>query len=102
MIGVDYSTMQTICENPVVSDIVLTRGWKEPENSQQSSPAVRSFSQSESVPVEVDPLFKGTFKSMTGFPEPIELKEMELKPSTLDEFEKRADELVEKYLNRTK
>ena len=32
----------------------------------------------------------------------IELKEMELKPSTLDEFEKRADELVEKYLNRTK
>ena len=101
MIGIDYSTAQTILENPVVSDIVLKRGWTEPA-AEPKSAAVKSFSQPVNAPVEFEPYFKGVFKPKTGFPKPVELKKMEIQPANMDEFEKRADELVEKYINGTR
>jgi hypothetical protein len=101
MIGIDSQTYQTILENPVVSEIVLTRGWSETE-AQPKKAARKSFAaQAASLPVKID-YPKGVFKGRTGFPEPVELKKMEVEPANMQTFEQKADKLVEKYLNRTK
>ena len=96
MIGIDYSMNQTILENPVVSEIVLTRGWTEPAATRaMSSSAVRGKS--------IQP--KGEFpksvcKPMTELKATPELKTIEGKIVTVEEFKKRADKYVEMRFNQ--
>ena len=101
MLGIDYSMGQTIMEYPVVSDIVLTRGWTEPEIPEV--PEVKSVSSMKAESLQVDVDFpKVVYKSRTGFPEVKEFKKIEYKPVTMEEFRKRADELVQKRYNKTR
>lgn len=91
MIGIDYSMNQTILENPVVSEIVLTRGWTEPT-------ATRAMSSSPARGKSIQP--KGEFpmsvcKPMTELKAAPQLKTIEGKIVSVEEFRKRADEYVD-------
>ena len=91
MVGIDYSMNQTILENFVVSEIVMTRGWNEPAAS-------RAMSSSSVNGKSIQP--KGEFpksvcKPMTELKAAPELKTIEGKIVTVEEFKKRADKYVE-------
>lgn len=87
MIGVDASMGGYIFENPVISDIVITKGWTET--------ASQSF-----VPVGGNVPLRGEFpavvvKPMTKLTAPVQYKKIEGSVMTLDKFHENADRLFE-------
>ena len=93
MIGID-STMGTLLENPVISEIVLTRGWSGDDKEQSS---VRGAAQSVKAHGDFP---KGTYKRMTKLVAPEELKKIEVEIPTKEQFKERADKLVERFVNK--
>lgn len=102
--GVSASGTELVA--PVISDIVLTRGWTDTKAS-ASVPATVSVSPRKVDAVEMDgtpAVFKAepAYKSMTKLvaPEKIEFKKVD-KPNafTLEEFDAAMERSVEKYLN---
>jgi hypothetical protein len=102
--GVSASGTELVA--PVISDIVLTRGWTDTKAS-ASVPATVSVSPRKVDAVDMDgtpAVFKAApaYKSMTKLvaPERIEFKKVE-KPNafTLEEFDAAMERSVEKYLN---
>jgi hypothetical protein len=94
MIGMDNASMKTVLENPVVSEIVLTRGWK---GGSGDTPSVSQSSVS--VPVNVE-MPAANFKKMTPLHDNTPTKEIKGKMVTVEQFEARADELVEKKFGK--
>lgn len=96
IIGIDSQTRGTILENPVVSEVVLTRGWAEPAKSQS---AVRGSSEN----VNANGEFPTTvYKERTKITAAPELQEVEMKVVSKEEFRRRADKLVERFENQTR
>lgn len=98
MVGIDYSMNQTIIENFVVSEVVLTRGWSEAKATKAMSSSV---SKGKSVQV------KGEFptavcKPMTELNAAPALKTIEGHIVSPEEFKQRADKYVEMRLNQNK
>ena len=92
MIGIDYMMQQTLLENPVISEIVLTRGWTEEESANVQSSVRRS-----SGNVQAKGNFpEGVHKKMTDVSKSVELKKIEMEMVGVDQFRERADKLVEK------
>lgn len=91
MIGMDNQTLQTILENYVVSEIVLTKGWTEPK----ADANVATRAASASVSVNGDMPMKA-YKSMTDVRHTEPIKEIEGEMVTVEQFRERADRLVEK------
>ena len=92
MIGLDSSTGGTLLENPVVSEVVLTRGWKETPK-EQSSFGVSGRN------VQVDATFPDVvYKQRTRITAQPELKKIEKKMVTVDQFKTRADQLVNRII----
>ena len=97
ILGYDTSSGGSILENPVVSEIVLTRGWTEPETA-----AVKNSARAAgNAPVRAD-LPKGVYKKMTELKPAAELKTIEVELISGDQFKERADKLVERFLNQTR
>jgi hypothetical protein len=97
ILGYDTSSGGSILENPVVSEIVLTRGWTEPETA-----AVKSSARAAgNAPVRAD-LPKGVYKKMTELKPAAELQTIEVELISGDQFKERADKLVERFLNQTR
>lgn len=94
MIGIDNQTGQTILENPVVSEIVLTKGWNEAQKASSVQKSSRRSSASSAVRPEGD-FPKITYKQMTGLDSAPELKTIEGTVVTVDQFKERADRLIE-------
>lgn len=92
MIGIDYMMQQTLLENPVISEIVLTRGWTEEESANVQSSVRRS---SGNVQAKGD-FPEGVYKKMTDVSSSVELKKIEMEMVGVDQFRERADKLVEK------
>ena len=95
IIGVD-STYGTLLENPVVSEIVLTRATS--ETKAQSS--VRTSSGG-NVPVKGE-FPQINYKQRTVFKDAPELKKIEYKVMNAEQIRERADKLVERYKNQTR
>ena len=94
MIGMDNASMKTVLENPVVSEIVLTRGWK---GGNSDTPSVSQTSVS--VPVDVE-MPVANFKKMTPLHDNTPAKGIKGKMVTVEQFEARADELIEKKFGK--
>ena len=97
ILGYDASSGGSILENPVVSEIVLTRGWTEPEVETKS--AARGAAGN--VPVRAD-LPKGVYKKMTELKPAAELQEIQVELVSGEQIKERADKLVERFLNQTR
>ena len=97
MIGMDTKTYQSILENPVVSEIVLTRGWK--DSSEKKSVSRRSTVAN--VPVAGE-LPVRNYKQRTSFSEVEQLKVIEGTMVSVEQFEERADRLIETLINNRK
>ena len=83
---------QTLLENPVISEIVLTRGWTEEESANVQSSVRRSAGN-----VQVQGSFPaGVHKKMTDVSPSVELKKIEMEMVSPEMFKERADKLVEK------
>ena len=96
MIGMDNTMMQTLLENPVVSEIVLTRGW-DGDDKEQS--AVRTPGRN----VQAKGDFPTTvYKQRTSLEAAPELEKIEGTIVTVDQFRKNADRLVEKIYKQNK
>lgn len=96
VIGIDTQTQGTILENPVVSEVVLTRGWDEPETEQS---AVRSSNGN----VQANGDFPAvTYKERTALKAAPALKEVEMTLVDEAEFRKRADKMVERFVNQNR
>lgn len=97
MLGMDSRTYQTILENPVVSEVVLTRGWTEPEDDEDDdegkTKASRASASSVSATGEIPVV---TYKKRTGIIDVQPMKVIEGKMVTVEEFEAKADELIQK------
>lgn len=96
VIGIDSKTGGSILENPIVSEIVLTRGWDEPEKEQSS---VRYSAGN--VPVEGE-FPTVIYKDRTVLKAAPALQQVEMKLVDEDEFKRRADELVEIFVNQNR
>ena len=90
IVGVDKSMQQTILENPIISEITLTRGWSGSDNK-QSSVAVSSGS----VDVKGD-FPKTAYKSRSRMVEPVKLEKISGTVVTPEQFKANADKLVER------
>lgn len=97
MIGVDSRTGQTLLENPVVSEIVLTRGWTEEEASASMQKSARRGAPA-SVRAEGD-FPQAVYMPMTELQAAPELKKIEGTLVTMEQFKERADKLVEMRYN---
>ena len=96
VVGIDTQTGETILENPVVSEVVLTRGWTEPEKEQSSlRPSAGNVQVNGEFP-------KTVYKERTRLKAPVELKEMEYKLVSPDEIKERADKYIKGYFNQTR
>ncbi|MBR5499055.1 MAG: hypothetical protein IKV75_02700 [Bacteroidales bacterium] len=94
VIGVDSQTQGTILENPVVSEVVLTRGWSEPSKEQSS---VRNAGDN----VQANGDFpKVNYKERTELKAAPALNQVEMTPVNEAEFRKRADKMVERFVNQ--
>ena len=96
VIGIDSQTGGTILENPVVSKIVLTRGWQEPEKEQSS---VRHSSGNVSATGDFP---RVNYKARTAIEAAPELQKVEMQIVDEKEFKLRADELVERFVNQNR
>lgn len=99
MIGIDNTMLTTILENPVISEVVLTRGWNE-EGSDKKQSSVRRHSGS----VDVKGSFPETeYLPRTELKETAPLKQIEGSLVNVDQFKANADRLVEKmYKNNNR
>lgn len=96
MIGMDNTMMQTILENPVVSEIVLTRGWTEDDKEQSAvRPSGRNVQVKGDFPAVV-------YKKRTSVEGPAELKVIEGTVVTAEQFKANADRLVERFYNQNR
>jgi hypothetical protein len=94
VIGIDSRTQGTILENPVVSEVVLTRGWSEPSKEQSS---VRNAGDN----VQANGDFpKVNYKERTELKAAPALNQVEMTPVNEAEFRKRADKMVERFVNQ--
>ena len=90
MIGIDNQMQQSILENYVVSEVVLTKGWDEKQKSSMSVPATRS-----SYVVRPEGDFPVTvYKPRTEL-NSVPLKQIEGSLVTVDQFKERADKFIE-------
>ena len=96
MLGIDYAMNQTILENPVVSEIVLTRGWSEPKATKAMG---SSMSKGKSIQANGE-FPQSVNKPMTELKAAPELKTIEGKIVSVEEFKKRADKYVEMRFNK--
>lgn len=95
IVGID-PMYGTILENPVVSKVVLTRGWNGADKTQSSVKASRG-----SVAVKGD-FPEDNYKERTELKAAPELKKIKVEPVTAEQFKERADKLVERFLNQNK
>jgi len=87
--------MGTQLQNPVISEVVLTRGWSGSANSQSS---VRAAGQNVNAKGEFP---QAVYKKMTRLAAPAELKKIELPVVSVEEFHENAKRLIEKhYVNQ--
>ena len=93
MIGID-SMMGTQLQNPVISEIVLTRGWSGSSNKQSSVRTAAS-----SVKAQGD-FPKGVYKKMTKLVAPAELEKMEVEVVGVEQFHENAKKFIENYYNQ--
>ena len=89
---------------PVVSEIVLTRGW-DGENGTKSVPVTRSAPMVKSAASASASYINGScpkvvYKKRTVLKEEVEFEKIEMSPLTLDQFKQRADEWINEYMNR--
>lgn len=96
VVGIDMQLGGTILENPVVSEVVLTRGWTEPEKEQSS---LRPSSGNVQVNGEFP---KTVYKERTRLKAPIELKKMEYRLVSSEEIKERADKYIKRYFNQSR
>ena len=96
IIGYDTSSGGSILENPVVSEIVLKRGWTDDAKTQSSVkrhgvnvPAHGNF------PTAV-------YKQRTELKPAEQLEKMQLELVSGEQFKERADRLVERFVNQTR
>ena len=89
MIGIDNSMQQTLLENPVVSEIVLTRGWSATRNEQSSALTSGNVQPKGDFPTAV-------YKSRTSVEGAPELKKVEGTVVSVEQFKANADRFVEK------
>ncbi|MBR4977882.1 MAG: hypothetical protein IKY95_02890 [Bacteroidales bacterium] len=88
MIGVDSSMQQTLLENPVVSEIVLTKGWNGERKEQSSVLSAGSVQPKGDFPTTV-------YKPRTSVKASAELQKIEAAVVTVDQFKANADRLIE-------
>lgn len=98
MIGIDNSMMMTILEYPVVSEVVLTRGWTDPVEPKAAS--VRKASAA-SVDAKGDFPVK-TYKQRTSLESAPQLKTIEGTITTVEQFREKADKLIEMKYKQNK
>ena len=97
VIGIDTQTRGTILENPVVSEVVLTRGWTEKSAKEQS------YVRGSNGNVQAEGDFPTTvYKERTRLKAAPALNEAEMKVVSVDEFKARADKMVERFVNQNK
>ena len=90
MIGMD-PTMGTQLQNPVISEIVLTRGWNGSDNEQSS---VRGAASSVKAQGEFP---TATYKKMTKLVAPKQLEKMEVEVVGVEQFHENAKKFIENY-----
>lgn len=90
MIGID-PTYGTILEHPVISEIVLTRGWNGSEKKQSS--VRRSGGNVKAV----GDFPKASYKKMTRLQAPVELEKVEYEMVTEEQFHENAKKFIENY-----
>lgn len=95
IVGID-PMYGTILENPVVSKVVLTRGWNDSGKTQSSVKASKG-----NVAVKGD-FPEDNYKERTELKAAPELKKIKVEPVTAEQFKERADKLVERFLNQNK
>ena len=93
MIGID-SQMGTQLQNPVISEIVLTRGWSGSDNKQSS---VRTSASSVNVRGNFP---KAVYKKLTKLVAPAELEKMEVEVVGVEQFHENAKKFIENYYNQ--
>jgi hypothetical protein len=96
IIGIDSQTGGTILENPVISEVVLTRGWEESGKEQS---AVRGSNGNVQANGEFPMV---TYKERTELKAAPALKEVEMRIVNEEEFRKRADKIVERFVNQNR
>ncbi len=99
--GVDAMTGRYVLDKPIVSDVVLTRGWTEPVVPETpAEPAVRSLRRSGSVaPVRALQEFpRFVYKDKTKFGKAESVVEMEGKILTVEEMHRNVDKYWERYI----
>ena len=96
IIGIDNTTGGTILENPVVSKVVLSRGWDEPEKEQSAARISNGGVQAKGEFPVVN------YKDRTVLKAAPELKKIEFEMVAPEQFKERADELVERFKNQTR
>ena len=98
MLGIDYKMSQTILENVVVSDVVLTKGWSEAEAA--SAGVQKSARRGSSAVLRPEGDFpKTVYMPMTELQAAPELKKIEGTLVTKEQFKERADKFVEMRYN---
>ena len=98
MLGIDYKMSQTILENVVVSDVVLTKGWSEAEAA--SAGVQKSARRGSSAVLRPEGDFpKTVYMPMTELQAAPELKKIEGTLMTKEQFKERADKFVEMRYN---
>ena len=90
MIGID-SQMGTQLQNPVISEIVLTRGWSGSDNEQSS---VRGAASSVKAQGEFP---TATYKKMTKLVAPEQLEKMEVEVVGVEQFHENAKKFIENF-----
>ena len=94
IIGWDSSSNGSILENPVVSEIVLTRGWTDTKSVKKSVGGAN-------IPVRAD-FTSAVYKKMTELKPAAELQKVEFEAISAEQFKKNADKLVERFVNQTR
>lgn len=96
MIGIDNAMMQTLLENPVVSEIVLTRGWEGSDNKQSSvSTPGKNVQAKMEIPTTV-------YKQRTSLEAAEELEVIEGTLMTVEQFRENADRLIDRLYNQNR
>ena len=90
MMGED-DQLGAFIETPVVSEVVLTRGWNSSDHLQQS---VRTSDKNSAVKSDLP---KTVYKQMTGFKERPQIQKVEYKMASLEEIKARSDEFVRRH-----
>lgn len=90
IIGEDYQWGAFIGD-PVVSEVVLTRGWNSSDQLQQS---VRTSDKNSAVKSDLP---KIVYKQMTGFKERPQIQKVEYKMASIEEIKARSDEFVRRH-----